>query len=160
MKRFLLVLALVAVAGATYVATAPGSQTAAGPTAAQFRALKKAVAGLKKQVKGVKALAHAEATLLTDCMASSAPITRRGDWQNAPTPTFGYSYSDPSMNGGTPFPETALDVTTPDDPTAMWITGGGSKCGADVGTALRKVGRLAGIRLQRVAPQPFGAARH
>ncbi len=41
MKRFLIVLALVAVAGATYVATAPapGSQTA-GPTAAQFRALK------------------------------------------------------------------------------------------------------------------------
>ena len=49
MKRFLLVLALVAVAGAAYVATAPGSQTA-GPTARQFNILKRQVAALKKRV--------------------------------------------------------------------------------------------------------------
>jgi hypothetical protein len=158
MKRFLLVLALVAVVGATYIAAAPGSQ-AAGPTAAQFNALKRQVAGLKRQVKAVKALALAEAVLLTDCMASSAPITRRGDWETPTGPTFGYSYSDPSINSGTPFPETALDVTDSSDPTAMWITGGGSKCGADVGTARRNIGRLAGLRVDRVTPL-FSTHRH
>jgi hypothetical protein len=72
-------------------------------------------------------------------MAGSVPITLRGDWQSPTGPTFGYSYSDPSINSGTPFPETALDVTTPDDSTAMWITGGGKKCAARLGTARRNV---------------------
>jgi hypothetical protein len=134
MKRFLLVLALVAVAGATYIATAPGGQ-AAGPTASEFRALKTEVGGLKLQLRKVKKLLH-------DCMAISGPITRRGDWSTPAGPTFGYSYSDPSINSGTAFPETALDVTTPDDPNALWITAGGSKCGADIGGARRNVAPL------------------
>ena len=130
MKRFLIVLALVAVAGATYIATAPGGQTVS-PTAAQFNALQRRVVGLERKVTGIKAL-------LRVCMASSAPITRRGDWQTDTGPTFGYSYQDPAKNGGSPFPETALDITKPSDPTAMWITGGGPKCGAKVGTARRR----------------------
>lgn len=130
MTRFLIVLALIAVAGATYIAAAPGSQTA-GPTAAQFNALKRQVAGLERKVKDVNAL-------LKVCMASSAPITRRGDWETPTGPTFGYSYQDPSMNSGTPFPETALDIAGSGDTNVMWITGGGPKCGAKVGTARRR----------------------
>ena len=140
MKRFLLVLALVAVAGATYVATAPGSQTA-GPTARQFNILKRQVAVLKGHLGQVRHLLH-------DCMYSGAPITRRGDWQSDPVPTFGYSYSDPSINSGAPFPETALDIANNSDSNVGWIAVGGPKCGADLGTSLRKAGR------------GFGVARH
>ena len=140
MKRFLLVLALAAVAGATYVATAPGSQTA-GPTAAQFRALKREVGLLKERLGHVGRVVH-------DCMASSAPITRRGDWQTEAGPTFGYTYSDPSINSGTPFPQTALDIARDGDTNVEWITAGGPQCAIDVGTSLRKAGR------------GFGVARH
>ena len=101
MKRFLLALALVAVAGATYVAAAPGSQTAS-PTAGQFKALKKQVSKLQKDEKLVKGLAVVEARIITDCMAAAVPIRPYGDYQNNPTPAYGYSYSDPSINGGTP----------------------------------------------------------
>ena len=48
--RFLAVLAVAAVAGVTYVAAAPGGQTAA-PTARQFAALKKQLSKLSKKVK-------------------------------------------------------------------------------------------------------------
>jgi hypothetical protein len=130
MKRFLLVLALVAVAGATYIATAPGSQSA-GPTAAQFHALKTEVAGLKMQLRNVQKLLH-------HCMASSFPIVLRGDWHTESGPTYGYSYQDPSINGGTPFPETAFDIARPGDTHVKWLTGGGSRCAADVGTAPRR----------------------
>lgn len=157
MKRFLLVLALVGVAGATYIAAAPGSQTA-GPTAAQFAALKRQVAGLKKQVKGVKTLAQAEAKLLTDCMVAAVPIRPYGDYTSPTGPTYGYSYSDPSINSGTPFPQTALNLTPSDDPAARWITVGPSTCGVDLGTARRNIGRLAGLRVHRVTPF-FGTRR-
>src|SRR2546421_10993773 len=73
MKRFLLALALVAAAGETCVATAPGSQTAS-PTAAQFKALKKQVTKLQKDEKLVKSLAFAEAQIITSCMAGAVPI--------------------------------------------------------------------------------------
>jgi hypothetical protein len=59
MKRFLLALALVAVAAAAYVAAAPGSASHAPPTWKQFTSLKKQVAALQKQVKNVKQEADA-----------------------------------------------------------------------------------------------------
>jgi hypothetical protein len=59
MKRFLLALALVAVAAAAYVAAAPGSALHAPPTWKQFTSLKKQVAALQKQVKNVKQEADA-----------------------------------------------------------------------------------------------------
>ena len=137
MKRFVLVLALVAVAGATYVATAPGSQTA-GPTAKQFRALKKEVAGLKKQLGQVKGLALSEAGLLLDCMAVARPIDQFGDGTNH---TYGYSY----VNGGPPTLTTALNYAPVDDGTAIWFTGGTAQCGTDLNApgAPRKLTRLA-----------------
>jgi hypothetical protein len=59
MKRFLLALAVVAVAAAAYVAAAPGSALHAPPTWKQFTSLKKQVAALQKQVKNVKQEADA-----------------------------------------------------------------------------------------------------
>ena len=85
MKRFVFALALVAVAGATYVATAPGSQTA-GPTAAQFRALKKQVTKLQRDEAKVKRLAYDEAYLLIDCMAGAVPIRPYGDYTTEAAP--------------------------------------------------------------------------
>ena len=49
MKRFLMLLALAAVTGATYAAAAPGSSPHAGPTWQQFMSLKKQLAAVKKK---------------------------------------------------------------------------------------------------------------
>jgi hypothetical protein len=54
MKRFLMLVAVAVVAGAMYVAAAPGSRQAAAPTAKQFNALKKQVASLSKSLKALK----------------------------------------------------------------------------------------------------------
>jgi hypothetical protein len=158
MKRFLLAIALVAVVGATYVATAPGSQTA-GPTAAQFNALKRQVGALRKQVGRVKDLAYSEAGLLIDCVTAAVAIRAYGDYTTVTGPTYGYSYSDPNINGGTPFPETALNITASTDPEASWMTVGGSACKNDIGAAVHKIGRYTGLRLHPVA-HPFSARTH
>ena len=158
MKRFLLALALVAVAGATYVATAPGSPAAAGPTAAQFKALKKDVAKLAKDEKQVKTIAVAEAFLLSDCMTASVPINQFGQG-NGFSSTYGYTWTDPAQNGGTPWLETAIDVTSSDDTGALWITGGGAQCGSDINGSLRKLARLTGIHVHPRSLAGFGHAR-
>jgi|SRR5579862_370464 len=158
MKRFVTVLAAVALGAAIYVATAPGSQTA-GPTAAQFKALQKQVTKLQKDEGQVKQLAIAEAFLLNDCMAASVPIGQYGDGSDGSTT--GYTYTDPTINSGTPFYTTALDVAGNTDPNALWITGGTSACGTDLNPAgaLRKLTRLAGIRLHGAVPHAFSAHR-
>jgi outer membrane murein-binding lipoprotein Lpp len=51
MKRFLMLVAVAAVAGAMYVAASPASQQSSGPTAKQFKALKAQVAALSKKLK-------------------------------------------------------------------------------------------------------------
>lgn len=158
MTRFLSVLAAFALAGAIYVATAPGGQTAS-PTAKQFKALQKQVTKLQKDETKVKALASAEVVLLTDCMAHAVPIDQFGDGSSYASTT-GYSYVQPDLNNGAAFNTTALDVTSADplvDPNALWITGGGAACGTDLNAAVRKVARLTGIRLHVVAPQSFTA---
>jgi hypothetical protein len=160
MKRFLLVLAFVAVAGATYVAMASGSQTA-GPTARQFAALKRQVAKLQKDDKLLKQVVGVDALLIYDCMAIAVPVGRFGDTANSPT--YGYTYTP---NGGVPGFKPALDLTSNDDPTAIWMTGapaaagGGSACQSDINSAaLRKAARLEGIHL-RAAPRAFSTGRH
>jgi hypothetical protein len=157
-KRFLIVLAGVAAFGALYVAAAPGSQQA-GPTAKQFRALKAQVAKLQKDEGQVKNLAHAEAALLSDCMAISVPIDDFGDFVNNPAQS-GYTYTDPNLNSGDPFLTTALDVTADADPYALWITGGTSACGTDLNASLHKMARIAGIRLPAATHHFLHAARH
>ena len=147
MKRFLLVLALVAVAGATYIAAAPGGQPA-GPTAKQFKALVKQVKELKKQLKTVH-----------DCMIAAVPIRPYGDYTNEAGPAWGYEYVDPAINSGAQGWQTALNLTPGDDPEAGWITVGTAKCGADIGTARRHAGRLPGAN-SRAATLPAWATRH
>jgi len=61
MTRFLTLLAVAAIAGAMYVAAAPGGLRSSGPTAKQFKALTAKVTRLQKQVASLKK--EADATL-------------------------------------------------------------------------------------------------
>src|SRR5947209_14272435 len=106
MSRFLITLAAVVVAGAMYVAAAPGSQQA-GPTAGQFKALKKEVAKLQKQVNNANDNVMALAFVMGHCMLSATlGVAQKGDPSNAPT--YGYAFTP---NGGSPGLTTALDLS-------------------------------------------------
>jgi outer membrane murein-binding lipoprotein Lpp len=156
MKRFLMLVAVAVVAGAMYVAAAPGSQQAKGPTAKQFKALKAQVASLSKTVKQLKTFAGIDLTLLTDCVKVAVPIDQFGDGVSA-TPTEGYEYSTTSTpNGADTALTTALDAASTSDPGALYITGGDSSCGTFVnGTALRHRAAKLGIQLPRASSHPF-----
>jgi hypothetical protein len=168
MKRFLMLVAVAAVAGAMYVAAAPGGQQAQAPTARQFTALKKKVARLSKTLKTlkksesalktdegkVKTLAGAEAVLLNACVAVAVPIDQFGDGTNQ---TQGYRYaptgaaSDPAT---TDMLTTALDASASTDTNAVWFVGGDSTCG----TAL--TGGTSGASLGRAAAAAGFSLRH
>jgi hypothetical protein len=90
MKRFLMALAVAAVGAVTYVAAAPGSPQAAGPTARQFAALKRQVGNLQKQVKAAKNEADAGLGLITLCvMHKPVGVDQVG------TTTSGYLFGPP-----------------------------------------------------------------
>lgn len=117
MKRFLTLVAVAAVAGAMYVAAAPGSHQTTGPTAAQFARLKKQVAtlnksltALKKDEKAVKAATIAAVDYIAGCF-----LDTNGNIQNLPVNQFGSTTSSGflfgpsgSTTGGTA--RTALDI--------------------------------------------------
>ena len=108
MTRFLALLAVAAVAGAMYVAAAPGGLQSAGPTQAQFKALKARVANLQTLVGRVKKESDVEAVVLTQCLMHHVQaVDDYGDGANG---TSGYSYTDPQQNSGQPFLTTALDL--------------------------------------------------
>jgi hypothetical protein len=150
MKRFLMLVAVAAVAGAMYVAAAPGSQRAAGPTAIQFAALKKQVAGLSKKLTALKAdetkvkkMALAEANLLAACDTASVPINDFGDFQNG---TYGYHYVQP--DGVTEIKTSALDISSSTDTGAGWFAFGGATCqGTVLSQAVRHAAARVGVRL-------------
>jgi outer membrane murein-binding lipoprotein Lpp len=96
MKRFLMLVAVAAVAGAMYVAASPASQQSRGPTAKQFNALKKQVATLSKSLKATKTEANAIGGFITTCLASALPVSEFGDAQGG---TFGYWYTDTGTTG-------------------------------------------------------------
>lgn len=105
MNRFVALLAVAIVAGAMYVAAAPGSRQAAGPTAKQFAALKKQVTKLEKQVKSAKTEATAVAAVMLQCLLhQTVGVSQNGD----PGGTYGYSYT---ANGTTTL-TTALDLNS------------------------------------------------
>ena len=157
MKRFLMLVGVAVVAAAMYVAAAPGSQQAAGPTAKQFKALKAQVASLSKTLKKVKTLATAEAVLLTDCDQVAVPIDQFGDGSTAQTE--GYNYSQPAGAGN--FLTTALDVSDSSDQGALYITGGGATCASlFAGNELRRAAAKAGVRLPAVSPRLGAFAAH
>jgi len=154
MKKLTLLLAVVgvaAVAGAMYTASASGSPQSAGPTAKQFKALKKQVASLSNTVKALKAVVVVDTGVLVACDAHTLPIGQFGN----PTgnPAEGYHYLLPSAN-----PQeiltTALDVTSPSDPNAAFLTYGTSSCSTALGGALRHAAGKAGIRLSHASSHP------
>jgi hypothetical protein len=105
MKRFLAVLAVVAIGAVMYVAAAPAGPQAAGPTAKQFAALKKQVATLQKQIKTVDGNLTATDFVLLHCLTHAlVGVSQRGD----PAGTFGYSFT--ASAGAVASPTTALDV--------------------------------------------------
>jgi len=158
MKRFLILVAVAAVAGAMYVAAAPGSQRATGPTAIQFAALKKQVAGLSKKLKALKAdetkvktLAVAEGQLLLACAKGAIPIDQFGDSVNQ---TQGYRYA-PAGKAGDPTTTdvltTGLDVAATSDTGAGYFMIGDSSCSAQFNGTLRHAAARAGVRLPQAS---------
>jgi hypothetical protein len=123
MKRFLMLVGVAVVAGAMYVAAAPGSRQATGPTARQFAALKKQVATLSKSVKTlkkeeaqVKLAAVAAVEYIGGCFLDS-----NGNIQNLQVNDFGTTatgfYFGAAGTAGTAT-RSALDVDTSGSPLA------------------------------------------
>jgi len=124
MKRFWMLVGVAVVAGAMYVAAAPGSRQATGPTARQFAALKKQVASLSKNLKALKkdeaqvklgasaAVDYIGACLLdTNANVVSLPVNQFGTASSGFL--FGASTSDPST-----IPRSALDIDLSGSPKA------------------------------------------
>lgn len=154
MNRFLMLLAVAAVAGGMYVAAAPGRSLHAGPTWRQFTALKKQVTTMKTDVKTLKSVAALDVAFFAACTKLAIPIDQYGDGQNA---TEGYRYAQANNAGD--LITTALDVAPNTDTGALWLTGGDATCGALVnGTALRHAAAAAGIRLPRASAHASFAA--
>jgi len=130
------------VAGAMYVAASPASQQSSGPTAKQFKALKKQVAALSKTLKQVKTLVGVETGVLVACDQHAVPINDFGDFQNG---TYGYHYLQP--DGVTEIKTSALDISSASDTGAGWFAFGDSTCNTALGGALRHAAAKAGIRL-------------
>jgi outer membrane murein-binding lipoprotein Lpp len=155
MKRFLMLVAVAAVAGAMYVAASPASQQAKGPTAKQFKALKAQVASLSKTVKQLKTFAGIDLTLLTDCVKVAVPIDQFGDNTSAQTEGYDYEVANPASK----FFTTALDAAPTSDTGALYITGGDSSCGTFVnGSGLRHRAAKLGIQLPRASHLPAFSA--
>jgi hypothetical protein len=158
MKRFLMLVGVAVVAAAMYVAASPASQQAKGPTAKQFKALKKQVTALGHTVKGLKTAVAAEAKVITDCVQVAVPINQFGDPDGSLSGTpQGYDYGKGTWPGTlgptTGFFTTGLDVSSSSDTGAAWFVGAagatsGAACSADLGTgALRHAAARAGVRL-------------
>jgi hypothetical protein len=168
MKRFLMLVAVAAVAGAMYVAAAPGSRQARPASAKQFAALKRKVATLSKILKtlkkdesAVKTVAADEAVVIGACMAVAVPIDQFGD---AAGQTQGYHYSQTppaTSTAGDTF-VTALDAADPTDTGAVWFVGGDSSCqtALTTGGALRHAAAAAGFPVRHASlPHAFVAHR-
>lgn len=124
MKRFLMLVGVAAVAGAMYVAAAPGSRQAAPPTARQFAALKKQVAALSKNLKvlkkdeaQVKLAAVATVSYIGGCfLDSNANIVNLAVNQFG-TSSDGFLFGTPG-GGATATTRSALDIDTSGSPKA------------------------------------------
>jgi predicted MFS family arabinose efflux permease len=103
MKRFLMLVAVAVVAGAMYVAASPASQQSRGPTAKQFKALKKQVAALSKKVNTVQNDVASVAIAYIHCsLPSEIGVSQRGN------STSGYLFGNSTAST----PTTALDLAS------------------------------------------------
>lgn len=157
MKRFLMLVGVAVVAAAMYVAASPASQQAKGPTAKQFKALKKQVTALGHTVKGLKTVVATELTVLAACDQHAVPVGQFGDPDGSLSGTAqGYDYGKGTWPGTlgptTGFFTTGLDVSDPTDPNSVFIAFGDTSCNTLLNpTALRHAAAMAGIRLQRAS---------
>ena len=125
MKRFMLLVGVAAVAGAMYVAAAPGSRQASPPSARQFAALKKQVASLNtklkaltKDEKAVKRAAVAAVEYIGACFLDSNGNIENLQVNDFGTTTAGFLFGAPGAGAGdAAAARSALDVnvagTTP-----------------------------------------------
>jgi hypothetical protein len=155
MKRLLMLVGVAVVVGAMYVAAAPGSRQATGPTARQFAALKKRVAGLSKKLKvltkdetNVKKLAVEVGGFVVACYLSDTAgfkgVTRYGD---AASSTYGFVYQ-PTAGVSTTGVRTALDFDTSAAPQ-VYLQAVDPTCATSSGAAAASAETKAGgIRLQ------------
>jgi hypothetical protein len=118
MKRFLMLVGVAVVAGAMYVAAAPGSRQATAPTTRQYAALKKQIGILNKKLKvltkdetNVKKLAVDVGGFVVECFlstnAGAAGVTQFGD---ASSSTYGFYYA--AAAGAPQTFRTGLDLDT------------------------------------------------
>jgi hypothetical protein len=124
MKRFLLLVGIAVVAGAMYVAAAPGGRQASPPTARQFAALKKQVASLNtklkaltKDEKSVKTAAVAAVEYIGACFLDSNGNIQNLQVNDFGTTTSGFLFGAPG-SGATATPRSALDVDASGSPLA------------------------------------------
>jgi hypothetical protein len=103
MKRFLMLVGVAVIAAAMYVAASPASQQSTGPTAKQFKALKKQVATLTKRVKTDERDLNNLAFAYIHCsLPSEIGVSQRGNSSS------GYLFG----NSVSSTPTTALDLVT------------------------------------------------
>lgn len=149
MTRFSMLLAAAAVAGAMYVAAAPGGATRSGPTAAQFKALSKKVAALQKQVTAVKKLATEEGVVLAGCLLyTTAPISQYGATTSG---SLGYVYGTPS-DAATFGSTTALNLTATGGTPLYNVLGVNPDCVGAIHPSTRSASGLDGALQHLLAP--------
>jgi hypothetical protein len=127
MKGFALLVAALAGAALLYVTTAVGSQQA-GPTRAEFNALKKQVAALKKDDVAIQ-------TVLGACLTAAVPAAR-------------FSHYEARAADGTTFVTTGLDAVDVGETPAVYLLDVGQAC-AQVINSLKL--NLHGFKLVRPA---------
>jgi hypothetical protein len=127
MKGFALLVAALAGAALLYVTTAVGSQQA-GPTRAEFNALKKQVAALKKDDVAIQ-------TVLGACLTAAVPAAR-------------FSHYEARAADGTTFVTTGLDAVDAGEAPAVYLLDVGQAC-AQVINSLKL--NLHGFKLVRPA---------
>jgi hypothetical protein len=126
MKGFALLVAALAGAALLYVTTAVGSQQA-GPSRAEFNALKKQVATLKKDDVAVQ-------TVLSACLTGAVPTARFSDYEARAA-------------DGTTFVTTGLDVVDAGETPSVYLLDVGQACA----TVLNSLSNLHGFKLVRPA---------
>jgi hypothetical protein len=110
MKGFAFLVAALAGAALLYVTTAVGGQQA-GPSRAEFNALKKQVATLKK-----------DEAAIAGCFTAAMPVIQYDGYESRAT-------------DGTTFITTALDIAEAGDPPKMYLLDVGADCAKAINAA-------------------------
>jgi hypothetical protein len=114
MKGFALLVGAIAGAALLYVTTAVGGQQA-GPSRAEFTALKKQVATLKKDDLAIQAV-------LNGCFTGAVPVAQYGDYETR------------AADGSTSV-STGLDVVATGDTPQVYLLDVGQACASVINTA-------------------------